>query len=171
VFTVKGSKSVADSIQLAKKWHPDSNKEKGANERFLEIQSAYDVSFQRRYVDLELINRSSRMIRNGKHTIHTVPHPLKKGSTRTVSAQEVQVDSVVSKDSVDSAEEPETLVIYSSHCLEEHSERAAEEVETHLGEEVVELEMSAETIWKLPSLYLSWKLPREHLGKSQSPQW
>ena len=31
--------------QLAKKWHPDSNKEKGANERFMEIQSAYDVSF------------------------------------------------------------------------------------------------------------------------------
>jgi molecular chaperone DnaJ len=32
------------TMQLAKKWHPDSNKEKGANERFLEIQSAYDVS-------------------------------------------------------------------------------------------------------------------------------
>jgi molecular chaperone DnaJ len=30
--------------QLAKKWHPDSNKEKGANERFMEIQAAYDVS-------------------------------------------------------------------------------------------------------------------------------
>lgn len=31
------------TIQLAKKWHPDTNKEPGANERFLEIQSAYDV--------------------------------------------------------------------------------------------------------------------------------
>lgn len=30
--------------QLAKKWHPDSNKEKGAAEKFHEIQSAYDVS-------------------------------------------------------------------------------------------------------------------------------
>jgi len=36
--------------QLAKKWHPDSNKEKGANERFLEIQSAYDVSYQLLYI-------------------------------------------------------------------------------------------------------------------------
>lgn len=30
--------------QLAKKYHPDTNKEKGAKERFVEIQSAYDVS-------------------------------------------------------------------------------------------------------------------------------
>ncbi|KAK4686262.1 molecular chaperone DnaJ, partial [Tremellales sp. Uapishka_1] len=29
--------------QLAKKWHPDTNKDKGANERFLEIQNAYDI--------------------------------------------------------------------------------------------------------------------------------
>lgn len=31
--------------QLAKKYHPDSNKEKGAKEKFVEIQEAYDVSF------------------------------------------------------------------------------------------------------------------------------
>ena len=30
--------------QLAKKWHPDTNKDKGANEKFMEIQEAYDVS-------------------------------------------------------------------------------------------------------------------------------
>jgi molecular chaperone DnaJ len=30
-------------VQLAKKWHPDSNSEKGAQERFVEIQSAYDI--------------------------------------------------------------------------------------------------------------------------------
>jgi preprotein translocase subunit Sec63 len=30
--------------QLAKKWHPDTNKDEGANERFVEIQTAYDVS-------------------------------------------------------------------------------------------------------------------------------
>lgn len=30
--------------QLAKKWHPDTNKDAGANERFVEIQTAYDVS-------------------------------------------------------------------------------------------------------------------------------
>jgi molecular chaperone DnaJ len=29
--------------QLAKKWHPDTNKDEGANERFVEIQTAYDV--------------------------------------------------------------------------------------------------------------------------------
>jgi hypothetical protein len=120
---------------------------------------------------MKLIDRSSRMTRSGKHTIHTAPHPLKKGSTRTVSAQEVQVDLVVSKDLVDSAEEQGTLVIYSSHCLEERLEQGVEEVGIHLVEEVVELEMSAETIWKLPSLYHSWKLPREQLGKSQLPQW
>jgi hypothetical protein len=111
------------------------------------------------------------MIRNGKHTIHTVPPLLKKGSTRTDSVQEVQVDLVDSKDSVDLAEELETLVIYSNHYLAERSEQGVEEVGIHSVEEVVELEMSVETIWKLPSLYPSWKLPLEHLGKSQSPQW
>lgn len=30
--------------QLAKKWHPDTNKEKDAHEKFMEIQEAYDVS-------------------------------------------------------------------------------------------------------------------------------
>ncbi len=29
---------------LAKKYHPDTNKDPGAQERFVEIQSAYDVS-------------------------------------------------------------------------------------------------------------------------------
>jgi len=43
VQSFKSRKSLTS--QLAKKWHPDSNKEKGANERFLEIQSAYDVSY------------------------------------------------------------------------------------------------------------------------------
>jgi hypothetical protein len=32
------------SPQLAKKYHPDTNKEKGSKERFVEIQAAYDVS-------------------------------------------------------------------------------------------------------------------------------
>jgi hypothetical protein len=30
--------------QLAKKYHPDTNKDKAANEKFMEIQAAYDVS-------------------------------------------------------------------------------------------------------------------------------
>ena len=30
--------------QLAKQYHPDTNKDKGAHERFVEIQAAYDVS-------------------------------------------------------------------------------------------------------------------------------
>ncbi|KAJ9107904.1 hypothetical protein QFC19_002647 [Naganishia cerealis] len=30
--------------QLAKKWHPDTNKDEKANEKFMEIQAAYDVS-------------------------------------------------------------------------------------------------------------------------------
>lgn len=30
-------------LQLAKKFHPDSNKDKGAKEKFVEIQEAYDV--------------------------------------------------------------------------------------------------------------------------------
>lgn len=29
--------------QLAKKYHPDTNKDPGAQERFVEIQNAYDV--------------------------------------------------------------------------------------------------------------------------------
>lgn len=29
--------------QLAKQYHPDTNKETGAHDRFVEIQSAYDV--------------------------------------------------------------------------------------------------------------------------------
>lgn len=32
------------NVQLAKKYHPDSSKEKGAKEKFVEIQEAYDVS-------------------------------------------------------------------------------------------------------------------------------
>ena len=41
--------------QLAKKWHPDMNKEKGANERFVEIQAAYDVRFSRSILFYSLI--------------------------------------------------------------------------------------------------------------------
>lgn len=38
------------ALQLAKKWHPDTNKDKAANEKFMEIQAAYDVStFQIRH--------------------------------------------------------------------------------------------------------------------------
>lgn len=32
--------------QLAKKFHPDTNKDKAAKEKFVEIQSAYDVSVE-----------------------------------------------------------------------------------------------------------------------------
>ena len=82
------------------------------------------------------------------------------------------MDLAASKDSVDSAEELETLVTYSSPCLGEHSaQEAEEEVEIHLVQEELELEMSAVTIWKLPSLYLSLKRPLEHLEKSPLPQW
>jgi DnaJ-class molecular chaperone len=36
--------AVADLFsQLAKKWHPDTSKEKDAAEKFQEIQAAYDV--------------------------------------------------------------------------------------------------------------------------------
>ena len=84
----------------------------------------------------------------------------------------MQADLADSKDSVDSAEEPETLVIYSSPCLGEPSaQEAEEEVEIPSVEEELELEMSEETIWKLPSLFLSSKRPLGHLGKLQSPQW
>lgn len=34
-------------LQLAKKYHPDSSKEPGAKEKFVEIQEAYDVSSSR----------------------------------------------------------------------------------------------------------------------------
>lgn len=33
--------------QLAKKWHPDTNKDKAAHEKFMEIQEAYDVCLER----------------------------------------------------------------------------------------------------------------------------
>lgn len=37
--------------QLARKYHPDTNADKGARDKFVEIQEAYDVraSFLRRY--------------------------------------------------------------------------------------------------------------------------
>jgi hypothetical protein len=35
---------ICSAEQLAKKYHPDSSKEKGAKEKFVEIQEAYDVS-------------------------------------------------------------------------------------------------------------------------------
>lgn len=31
-------------LQLARKYHPDTNPDKGAQEKFVEIQEAYDVS-------------------------------------------------------------------------------------------------------------------------------
>lgn len=31
------------AVQLARKYHPDTNKDKGAQEKFVEIQAAYDV--------------------------------------------------------------------------------------------------------------------------------
>jgi DnaJ domain len=37
--------SLIGDPQLAKQFHPDTNKDKGAHERFVEIQAAYDVSF------------------------------------------------------------------------------------------------------------------------------
>ncbi|WWC58747.1 chaperone DnaJ [Kwoniella dejecticola CBS 10117] len=47
VLGVKKDASASDIkksyYQLAKKWHPDSNKENGAKEKFHEIQSAYDI--------------------------------------------------------------------------------------------------------------------------------
>ena len=86
--------------------------------------------------------------------------------------QAAQADLADSKDSVDLVEEPETLVTYSNLCLGEHSaQEAGEVVETHSVEEELVPEMSVETIWKLPSLFLSSKLPLEHHEKSQSPQW
>lgn len=33
----------AVDVQLARKYHPDTNKEKDAQEKFVEIQAAYDV--------------------------------------------------------------------------------------------------------------------------------
>jgi molecular chaperone DnaJ len=36
------------SVQLAKKYHPDTNKEPGAKEKFVEIQEAYNVRFDDR---------------------------------------------------------------------------------------------------------------------------
>jgi hypothetical protein len=112
--------------------------------------------------------RSCRTIRNEKPTIHTDPHPLKKDSTPADSAA-VQVDLVDSKDSVDSAEELEMPETCSNLSLEEPSvlvEEVADSVE-----EVDELEMSVEMIWKLQSHYHSWKLLPVHLGKSQLPPW
>jgi len=48
VLGVKKEASQADIkktyYQLAKKWHPDTNKDKAAHEKFMEIQEAYDVS-------------------------------------------------------------------------------------------------------------------------------
>lgn len=46
VGRASGSSSLLTSLwqQLAKKWHPDTNQDKGSNERFMEIQEAYDVS-------------------------------------------------------------------------------------------------------------------------------
>jgi len=79
---------------------------------------------------------------------------------------------VDSKALVDSAEELEMPVIFSSHSLAEHSVLEVEEEEvTHSEAVVVELEMSAETILKLRSRFLSWKLLPVHPGKSQSPPW
>ena len=102
--------------------------------------------------------------------IHTVPHRLRKASTLADSAA-VQVDSVDSKALVDSAEELETPVISSNHCLEEHSVQEVEAEVTHSEVVVVELEMSVVMILKLRSLYHSWKLLPVHPGKSQSPPW
>lgn len=33
-------------FQLARKFHPDTNADKGARDKFVEIQEAYDVSYQ-----------------------------------------------------------------------------------------------------------------------------
>lgn len=41
--------------QLAKKYHPDQNKTPGAKEKFVEIQAAYDVSFNLSFLDLPLL--------------------------------------------------------------------------------------------------------------------
>jgi len=43
------------SHQLAKKYHPDQNKTPGAKEKFVEIQAAYDVSFDLSFLDLPLL--------------------------------------------------------------------------------------------------------------------
>ena len=43
--------------QLARKYHPDTNKEKDAQEKFVEIQAAYDVRVaQKRFFGMRLIS-------------------------------------------------------------------------------------------------------------------
>jgi len=180
--------------QLAKKWHPDSNKEKGANERFLEIQSAYDVSL--RFLSKSLLvlscwlpvlpspafwfnfssfailtTRSSRTIPNGKHTIPTDPPLRKKVSTLTDSVEVVLVDLAVSRALADSAEEQETPATYSNH-FSAASSAEVEPVEAHsVVEEANEPEMSVATTWKRQSPYPSSKQQLAHLEKSPSPPW
>jgi hypothetical protein len=41
---------VVDILQLARKYHPDTNTDKGARDKFVEIQEAYDV--RRKYMCL-----------------------------------------------------------------------------------------------------------------------
>jgi preprotein translocase subunit Sec63 len=48
--------------QLAKKWHPDTNKDKAAHEKFMEIQEAYDVSCYR-CVTQTLLDRTDSDVR------------------------------------------------------------------------------------------------------------
>jgi hypothetical protein len=81
-------KLIGDS-QLAKQFHPDINKDKGAHERFVEIQTAYDVGIcitpRDRHVlcDSEVNSRYLATTRSGRHTTAMALRRSKKASTLT----------------------------------------------------------------------------------------
>ena len=134
------------TVQLAKKWHPDSNKEKGAQARFIEIQSAYDVSLTPNVQRHGLTTRFSPTMASAKHTTNMVRLPRRKASTLT----SLGVDSAVSKTLAALEAAPGLLAISLNRFSEGHSVPVVEEdlvVDLVAREHVLFVEM----ISKLPS--------------------
>jgi len=82
--------------KLARKYHPDQNPDKGAREKFVEIQEAYDVGIKRRgpvYLWLKIF-RFSKMRRSERRLMNMdMPHN-NQVSTQTHSHMDLsQVDS------------------------------------------------------------------------------
>ena len=157
------------ALQLAKKFHPDSNKEKTAKEKFVEIQNAYDVRNQiplasMRFHSLSPPFRLSAMTRSEPRSTGSALRLSNLASTPTPTPEQLHLsevlDSVIS--TVEEGEDSSRAQTSLSRSL------------VHSGEEEDKLvkdnrsNSTSEKISKSKSLSPSTKLPRERRERSTS---
>lgn len=147
---------------MAKKWHPDSSKEKDAKEKFHEIQAAYDVRSVSLFLKSKLITifRFYQTTKNAKLTIDMAP--LQHRRALILISRMALAGSVDSKASA--LVLVTALVIFLSLFLEVHLAAVAVHSVAVRG-------LLGGTIWRLELIFHSWKLATVSFAKLASHQW